>query len=124
MSLTVCLLASEAAPLSKTGGLADVSSALTKYLHAAGHDVRLFTPLYSSIDRSKFPMQPVEGLQNIDVGVGAHSYVMSVMSTTMPGSTATIYLIDCPPLFARKALYTTDPDEHLRFLAFTRAVFA
>jgi len=45
MTLTVCLMASEAAPLSKTGGLADVSSALTKYLHAAGHDVRLFTPL-------------------------------------------------------------------------------
>jgi len=123
MSLTVCLLASEAAPLSKTGGLADVSSALTKYLHAAGHDVRLFTPLYSSINRSRFPMQPVEGLQNMDVGVGLHSYVMSVMSTTLPGSTATIYLIDCPALFSRQALYTTDPDEHLRFLAFTRAVF-
>jgi len=123
MSLTVCLLASEAAPLSKTGGLADVSSALTKYLHAAGHDVRLFTPLYSSINRSKFPMQPVEGMQNMDVGVGEHSYVMSVMSTRMPGSTALIYLIDCPALFSRPTLYTTDADEHLRFLAFTRAAF-
>src|SRR6266404_3792005 len=41
MTLTVCLMASEAAPLSKTGGLADVSSALTKYLHAAGPDARL-----------------------------------------------------------------------------------
>lgn len=123
MSLTVCLLASEAAPLSKTGGLADVSAALTKYLHAAGHDVRLFTPLYSSINRSKFPMQPVEGLQNMDVGVGSHSYVMSVMSTALPGSTATIYLIDCHSLFSRPTLYSTDPDEHLRFLAFTRAVF-
>jgi starch synthase len=123
MTLTVCLLASEAAPLSKTGGLADVSSALTKYLHSAGHDVRLFTPLYSSINRGKFPMQPVEGLQNLDIGVGLHSYVMSVMSTTLPGSTATIYLLDCPALFSRPTLYTTDPDEHLRFLAFTRAVF-
>ncbi len=123
MSLTVCLLASEATPLSKTGGLADVSAALTKYLHAAGHDVKLFTPLYSSINRSKFPMQPVDGLQNMDVGVGAHSYVMSVMTTTLPGSTATIYLIDCPALFSRQTLYTADPDEHLRFLAFTRAVF-
>jgi len=123
MTLTVCLLASEAAPLSKTGGLADVSSALTKYLHSAGHDVRLFTPLYSSINRGKFPVQPVEGLQNMDIGVGPHSYVMSVMSTTMPGSTATIYLLDCPGLFSRPTLYTTDADEHLRFLAFTRAVF-
>src|SRR4051794_4849977 len=123
MTLTVCLLASEAAPLSKTGGLADVSSALTKYLHSAGHDVRLFTPLYSSINRGKFPVQPVEGLQNMDIGIGPHNYVMSVMSTTMPGSTATIYLLDCPALFSRPTLYTTDADEHLRFLAFTRAVF-
>src|SRR5579859_459738 len=123
MTLTVCLLASEATPFSKTGGLADVSSALTKYLHSTGHDARLFTPLYSSIDRNKFPMHPVEGLQDIDVPVGPHRYVMSVMTAQMPGSTALVYLIDCPALYARAALYTQDPDEHLRFLAFTRAVF-
>src|SRR5690242_11190290 len=123
MTLTVCLLASEAAPLSKTGGLADVSAALTKYLHGSGHDVRLFTPLYSSIDRSKFPVRPVDGLQNMDVAVGPHRYVMSVMSTYLPGSTAAVYLIDCPTLYSRATLYTADPDEHLRFLAFTRAVF-
>src|ERR1700756_2659192 len=98
MKLTVCLLASEAAPLSKTGGLADVSAALTKYLHSAGHDVRLFTPLYSSIDRARFPMHPVEGLQNFDVEVGLHRYVISVMSTQLPGSSASIFLIDCPAL--------------------------
>ena len=123
MNLTVCLLASEAAPLSKTGGLADVSAALTKYLHAAGHDVRLFSPLYSSIDRNRFPTQPVEGLQNLPVDVGAHRYVVSVLTTRLPGSAAPVYLIDCPVLFARPTLYTADPDEHLRFLAFTRAVF-
>ena len=32
-----------------------------------------------------------------------------------------MYLIDCPALFARPTLYTSDPDEHVRFLAFTRA---
>jgi starch synthase len=46
MPIRICLIASEAAPLAKTGGLADVAGALTKYLHAAGHDVRLFMPLY------------------------------------------------------------------------------
>lgn len=123
MSLSVCLLASEATPLSKTGGLADVSSALTKYLHSAGHDARLFTPLYSSIDRSRFPMIPVDGLQNLEIGVGAHRYVTSVMTTHLPGSDAPVFLIDCPVLYSRSTLYTADPDEHLRFLAFTRAVF-
>src|ERR1700754_391353 len=112
MSLTVCLLASEAAPLSKTGGLADVSSALTKYLHAAGHDVRLFTPLYASIDRVKFPVHPVEGLQNLTVQVGPHQYVVSVLTTPLPGSAASIFLLDCPALFARPTLYTADLDEH------------
>jgi starch synthase len=123
MTLTVCLIASEAAPLSKTGGLADVSAALTKYLHSAGHDVRLFTPLYSSIDRHKFPMRPVEGLQNITVEVGLHRFLVSVTTTQLPGSSASIYLFDCPALYNRPTLYTADPDEHLRFLALTRAVF-
>jgi len=124
MTLSVCLLASEAAPLSKTGGLADVSAALTKYLHSTGHDVRLFTPLYSSIRRDKFPVTAVDGMQHMDVAVGPHHYVMSVMTTPMPGSGTPIYLIDCPALYSRPTLYTSDPDEHLRFLAFTRAVFA
>ncbi|MBW4050348.1 MAG: glycogen synthase [Proteobacteria bacterium] len=122
MSLSVCMLAAEVAPLSKTGGLADVAGALAKYLAADGHDVRLFTPLYASIDRTKFPMQPVEGLQQVPLRIGPHQYVYSVVTTRLPGSDALVYLIDCPVLFARPVIYTTDPDEHLRFLAFTRAV--
>ena len=124
MSSSVCLLSAEVAPLSKTGGLADVAGALAKYLAAAGHDVRLFTPLYASIDRSRFPMQPVDGLQHVPLQVGPHHYVFSIATTRLPGSDALVYLVDCPVLFARATIYTTDPDEHLRFLAFTRAVLA
>jgi len=123
MKLTVCLLASEAAPFSKTGGLADVSAALAKYLHSAGHDAKLFTPLYSSIDRAAHSMRKVEGLQSLEVVVGPHRYVMSVLTAPLPGSSAPVFFLDCPVLFGRPTLYTTDPDEHLRFLAFTRAVF-
>ena len=45
MPVRICAIASEAAPFAKTGGLADVTAALTKYLHAHGHDIRLFMPL-------------------------------------------------------------------------------
>jgi starch synthase len=124
MSLSVCLLSAEVAPLSKTGGLADVAGALAKDLVTAGHDVRLFTPLYASIDRSKFPVRPVVGLQQIPLQIGPHHYVFSVVTTRLPSSDALVYLIDCPVLYGRPVLYTTDPDEHLRFLAFTRAVLA
>ncbi|MBX5461871.1 MAG: glycogen synthase, partial [Steroidobacteraceae bacterium] len=34
-----------------------------------------------------------------------------------------VYLIDCPVLYSRPTLYTTDVDEHLRYLVLTRAAF-
>src|ERR1700722_15908010 len=123
MKLTVCLLASEAAPLSKTGGLADVSAALTKYLHSVGHDVRLFTPLYKSIDRVKIGARALEALQDFEVPVGAHRYRFSVLQALLPGTPATerparespvgtsVYLFDCPALFNRATLYTQEADE-------------
>jgi starch synthase len=123
MTLTVCLLASEATPLSKTGGLADVSSALARYLHTAGHDVRLFTPLYSSIDRTRLSLEAVPQLRDVELQLGLHRYRFSVLEGKLPRSSAPVYLVQCPELFSRGTLYTTDADEHLRFLAFTRAVF-
>jgi len=122
-ALNVCLIASEAAPLSKTGGLADVSGALTKYLHGAGHDVRLFTPLYASIDRAALTLRPVEFLQDATLELGPHRYRYSVLAAPLPGSAATVYFIDCPVLYSRRTLYTNDVDEHLRFLVLTRAAF-
>ncbi len=123
MALNVCLISSEVAPLSKTGGLADVSGALTKYLHGAGHDVRLFTPFYSLIEHSTLNLRTVEFLQDVALELGPHRYRYSVFAGHLPGSTATIYLIDCPVLYHRPTLYTTDVDEHLRFLMLTRAAF-
>jgi starch synthase len=118
--LAICLLASEVEPLSKTGGLADVAGALAKYLHGAGHDVRLFTPCYASIDRAAFAAEPVTGLTDVPLALGPHEYVFSVLRAVLPGG-APAYLIDCPALYARGSVYTADPDEHLRFLALTRA---
>jgi starch synthase len=121
MSARICMISSEVAPLAKTGGLADVCGALTKYLHGAGHDIRVFMPLYSVIDRARFPIRPVPALQDLSLTVGPHRYRYSVVETQLPGSPASVLLIDCPELYARPSLYTWDPDEHLRFLALTRA---
>jgi starch synthase len=118
--LAICLLASEVEPLSKTGGLGDVSSALARYLHGAGHDVRLFTPCYASIDRAAFAAAPLPGLERLPLALGPTRYVYSVLRARLPGG-APVHLIDCPALYGRSAIYTADPDEHLRFLAFTRA---
>ena len=126
--LAICLLASEATPFSKTGGLADVSAALAKHLHAAGHDARLFTPHYTALAggtdlRAAPRAEPLAGLTALPLEVGTRRFEFSVLRATLPGG-APVYLIDCPALYARGTLYTSDADEHVRFIAFTRAVFA
>ena len=52
MPLRVCLVTAEMMPLAKAGGLADVAAAMAKYLHAAGHDVRVFMPAYLQARRT------------------------------------------------------------------------
>src|SRR5262245_65295556 len=54
--MRVLLASSEVYPYSKSGGLADMVSALAKALGRAGHRVGLVTPLYRGI-RERFPLQ-------------------------------------------------------------------
>ncbi|MEY4761478.1 MAG: hypothetical protein RLZZ200_1334 [Pseudomonadota bacterium] len=121
MPLRICFIASEVAPLAKTGGLADVAGALAKYLHLAGHDIRVFMPLFAQVDRSKLEIWPVDFLQDLPLRLGSHSYRFSVCTARLPGSQTMIYLIDCPALYARGTIYTNDVDEHIRFMALTHA---
>ena len=121
MPLRICFVASEVAPLAKTGGLADVAGALTKYLHAAGHDVRLFMPLHRSIALSTLVRAPLDALRDIPVVLGAHRFTFSVQVAQLPGSAASVHLVHCPELFDRDALYGNAPDEHLRYILLTHA---
>jgi starch synthase len=121
MSLRICFVSAEMAPLAKAGGLADVSGALLKYLHAAGHDIRLFMPGYASIDRSSLDIHPVAFLQQQLLEIGAHRYEWSLSTARLPGSEARAYLIECPALYARPGIYGSAPDEHRRFLLLTHA---
>jgi starch synthase len=121
MLLRIAFIASEIAPLAKTGGLADATGALIGHLHGEGHDVRAFLPLYASIDLKSLPSSAVEGLQDLPLQIGPHRFRYSVVNVRLPRSQAGVYLIDCPALYARPRIYTHDADEHVRFLALTRA---
>jgi starch synthase len=121
MPLRICFIASEVAPLAKTGGLADVAGALPRHVHAQGHDVRVFMPFYSSIGAAARGAAPVAAAQNVDLHLGAHHYRYSLLETTLPQSTAPIYLVHCPAAYDRQSIYTSASDEHLRFLILQRA---
>jgi starch synthase len=123
MPLRICFVSSEMTPYAKTGGLADVSGALLKYLHADGHDIRLFMPAYSSIRRDEFPLQAIDALQNLSLQLGSERYQFSVLTPKAPGAQNIVHMIDCPLLYDRPGLYTVDADEHRRFLLLTHAAF-
>ena len=121
--MRIAFVASEFAPLAKTGGLADVSSALTRFLHRRGVDLRVFMPLYARIERKALRLEALDSLRDVPLVLGPHRYVISVLAGKLPGSDMTIFFIDCPVLYGRASIYTRDPDEHLRFLVLTRAMF-
>ncbi len=121
MAIRICFIASEVAPLAKTGGLADVAGALPRYLHGQGHDIRVFMPLYSQVGATGRNTTAVASVQNVELSLGAHRYVFSLLEAQLPGSTMPIYLVHCPAVFDRPTLYTSGPDEHLRFLVLQRA---
>jgi starch synthase len=123
MPLRICFLTAEMAPFAKAGGLADVSGALVKYLHAAGHDIRLFMPGHASIRREQLEIYPVDFLQQVPVSIGATQYHFSVQTARLPDSQAFVYLIDCPAMFGGPAIYTAAADEYRRYLLLTHAAF-
>jgi len=119
--LKVCLVTAELAPLAKTGGLADVTTALANYLYRSGHDVRVLMPFYSSIDTSRLTIAPVEFLQNIPIQIGPDHGQFSIDATVLPDLGLPVYLLRCPDLYNRDGLYTNNDDEHRRFILLARA---
>ena len=55
--MKIAFVSSEVFPFSKTGGLADVAGALPKALENLGHEVKVFTPKYDTIDENKFGLK-------------------------------------------------------------------
>lgn len=116
--MNILYVASEVARYAKTGGLADVSAALPRYLGRAGHDVRTFLPYYSRVDDKGATLEVV--LRDIEIRLGNHRYEVAIVRAERPGD-APVHLVHCPALYQRPSIYTSDPDEHLRFLVLTRA---
>src|SRR5688572_8236792 len=70
--LRILMIASEAQPFSKTGGLADVATALPKALAQLGHDVTLITPRYRGVTDG-----PVVATMSIEMA--AHRFTARLM---------------------------------------------
>jgi starch synthase len=123
--MRVLHVASEVAPYSKTGGLADVLGGLPGALQRLGLDVTVVAPRYGSIDPERFGL--ARWLRAVPVALGAETVSVGVYEGRPPGgSKVRLLLVDHPPSFARPGLYGEPggadyPDNARRFTLLGRA---
>jgi starch synthase len=114
--MRVLMVASEADPFAKTGGLADVVGALPLALSRLGHDVDVVMPRYRGIDAGT-------RAGRIPVSLGLIGADADVYETTV-GRVRTVF-IDHPGYFDRDLLYGAAghdyPDNPERFAFLTQA---
>lgn len=128
--LNLVLVTTEVVPFSKVGGLADVMGALPDELEKLGVSASIFTPLYSSIDRSRFGVKPVSGLKALEVRVAGMVERFRLHTCLKPGTRVSVYFIDNDRFYARKGIYTVPEtgkafsDEDERTIFFNRACVA
>ena len=99
--MRILFVTSEAAPLIKTGGLADVSGALPASLREIGIDCRLLLPGYPVVmQKLEACLQVVAHFDNLAVA-GAEPTPARLLLGEMPGSGTPVYVLDAPTAYAR-----------------------
>lgn len=105
------MVTAEAMPFAKTGGLADMVTALSVALAKAGHEVKIVMPRYYKIDRKKLVM--LEGPLAINSWQG-ESWT-AIYTQKLPRiKNLEFYFIDHEGCFGRDGIYGTkqEPDFH------------
>lgn len=116
----ILYISSEAFPLIKTGGLADVAGSLPNELLKNEQDIRLLLPAYSEV------LTKIKS-RKIIASTSYYNLPVNIIETRLSGTNITAWLVDCPALFDRPGGPYTDQhgkpwhDNALRFAIFCQA---
>src|SRR5574344_1514726 len=114
--MKILMVASEALPFSKTGGLADVVYSLSQEEVKLGHEVSVVIPLYGI---KLLENTTLKSIGSVPVPLGWRQQVARVFQTEVAG--VTYYLIENEYYFGRDGIYGYYDDME-RFAFFTIAV--
>ncbi len=126
--LRVLFVSAEMVPFAKEGGLSDVAGALPKALAELGCDIRTIIPLYGSVARDKYEIEPVAGLPDIAIPMGERTETAKLYQAKIPDSEVKAYLVENKKYFDRDGVYNDPatgegyPDTAERFILFQKAV--
>jgi starch synthase len=120
--LRVVVVASEVVPFAKTGGLADVTGALSVALGQQGHQISVIMPRYRVIERAVRSLEKVH--ENLVIPMGPRTENGTVWRGKLTPRIP-VYFIEHQQYFNRDALYTGAegdyPDNAQRFAFFAKA---
>ncbi|TNF36878.1 MAG: glycogen synthase GlgA [Deltaproteobacteria bacterium] len=122
--MRVLMVASEAVPFAKTGGLADVAGVLPRFLADLGHDVRVVMPRYYGVSRDQLTVLPHP--LGVPMGIVGTQWAQ-VYEGRLPHTDVPIYFIEHEQYFGRESLYVDPlthegyPDNDNRFVFLSRA---
>lgn len=121
--MKILLVATEAAPLAKEGGVADVIGSLPKALAELDHDVRVFLPRYGGVDPMRWGLR-WSGIERA-IPLGHNTETVGVWEGILPDSQVPVYLLEHDASFGRSPrlyLGLDQPEEQRRFLLFCRGL--
>lgn len=119
--MKIAFVVSEAVPYIKTGGLADVSGSLPKYLKKEGVDVSLVLPFYKGIKEKNLSLEYVK---DIEIELNGKNFNFKVYKDR-ENSLFDTFLIENDYFFLRSGIYNENnidyKDNHIRFGLFSLA---
>ncbi len=121
--LKILMVATEAAPFAKEGGVGDVMGSLPKELAALGHEVRLVLPRYGSLNLDQWGSHHTGVVRTLPMA--GYDQAVSIFQAHLPGSSVTAYFLDNAWYFGqhqRLYLGLDQRDEQRRFLLFCRGI--
>lgn len=125
--LCIYHVASEMAPLVKTGGLADVVSALPKALARRGHEVHVALPAYRIAIRQAERLGLTWHATPMTIEAGGIDHHIGIGTVVIDG--VRVHLLACNDLFDREGIYGPSPvndydDNARRYSVFAKAALA
>jgi starch synthase len=119
--MKIAMFSSEVVPYAKTGGLADVTGTLPRYLSRAGAEVRVFLPLYRETKKKNLPLK--KAADGLKIERAGEKETFSVWEHRQ--GSLSFFFMEMDEYFDRDYLYGTPqgdyPDNGQRFAFFCRA---
>ena len=123
--MKILFVSAEVAPFSTVGGLSQVMYFLPQALIKLGHDVRIFTPKYGSVDGTapNFPGTPKIApkrlkmeLENLEVPIENGSPLLcNVKSVRLSSKDPLVYFLENREYYEQRANVYGYADDHVRF---------